>query len=95
MTCQILNFWQDSCTLFVFKFTGVSGEWNKSKERLVKNKREMKNTMLIIWRHSIWLYRKFKIFYELPVNELSKVLRCKIIIQKSFTFLDKNELVRK
>ena len=32
MTCQILNFWQDACTLFVFKFTGVSGEWNKSKE---------------------------------------------------------------
>ena len=32
MTCQILNFWQDACALFVFKFTGVSGEWNKSKD---------------------------------------------------------------
>ena len=64
-------------------------------QKMVKNKRGMKNTMLIIWRHFIWLYRKFKIFYELSVNELSNVLRCKIIIQKSFTFLDKNELVRK
>ena len=64
-------------------------------QKMVKNKRGMKNTMLIIWRHFIWLYRKFKMFYELSVNELSNVLRCKIIIQKSFTFLDKNELVRK
>lgn len=90
-----MNFWQDACSLFVFKFTGVSGEWNESKERMLKIKGEMKNTMLIIWKHFIWLCRKFKIFYELSVNELSKVLRCKSIIQKSFTFLDKNELVRK
>lgn len=25
--------------------------------------------MLIIWRHFIWLYGKFKIFYELLVNK--------------------------
>ena len=42
MTCQILNFWQDACSLFVFKFTGVSGEWNKSKERMLKHNRDEK-----------------------------------------------------
>ena len=42
MTCQILNFWQDACSLFVFKFTGVSGEWNKSKERMLKKQQRWK-----------------------------------------------------
>ena len=29
------------CSLFVFKFTGVSGEWSKSKER-IQNEQQQK-----------------------------------------------------
>ena len=31
---KYLNYWQDASSLFAFKFTGISGEWNKSKERI-------------------------------------------------------------
>lgn len=68
MTCQILNFWQDAHYLYLNLLVFLESEVSQKKEYKMNN-RKTKNKMLIIWRHFIWLYGKFKIFYELLVNK--------------------------
>ena len=69
MTCQILNYWQDAHYLYLNLLVFLESEVSQKKEYKMNSNRKAKNKMLIIWRHFIWLYGKFKIFYGLLVNK--------------------------